>query len=462
MTERDLNEGVRVPDSLEVKKEDLSSSRQETEVMTPEIPLVRETDLLGVKTTDNLVSEINQTKKAIDDEANTLNPESILPLRVTPESKPKKTLWDKLTETKTVRRAKAWIAAGIAAVSLSGPLVTQAEETPPTSDVTIGTSGEMEGQGLDTISLSSGITVPEVAAAESANEAYANPVDARDKENVSKYEETGDLEGVAENRKIFCAGLYYILDAGNAAGLISDGTMNFPNKENCIRYHLEKNGGNAREIIHNFGKTGEGLENVWYLDDGTPAIWGANMESTAVKKCFSDTFEWYAKNGAPDFVEALYENGVLVLFPMEFNPIAGPGCCSVNEYGIIGFNFNEEILKERGAQVMTNGIKKGIAEEQFGILYFAWKGWNMGANFNLCEINKKLLAFDYFNALIKKGAEDTKFLSVFINGFLEGAKSYAEDEGVTIDTPSVVAEVRQLGQMAAAAGFDSPDQWTGN
>ena len=239
---------------------------------------------------------------------------------------------------KAIKRATALALVGAA---LSGPMVgeVRAEADSTTKSVTIYTE--------------TGV-MPSIEKAPTVE--YGIKMD-----KIAKYKEELLANECRLENLDFCAGVLYSVDESTE---IREKAFDHPERT-ILKNYL------SREMVIEFGKTGKGLDVIYFKDDkgkktNIPAI--CYVAGSEIKKAKIGVIdEVITKNwkDAPNFLEALVANDVRVLFQ---NQAADNNQLEVFKYetGIVYFNSGSNIAK--------NFLMKGLAVEMFGVKGEALKG----------------------------------------------------------------------------------------
>lgn len=243
---------------------------------------------------------------------------------------------------------------------------------------------------------------------------------------IIKYKEELGGEGCQEINLDFCAGLLYAIDKAKV--------LNHPKfdlkEKTLFRDYITK------EQVYEFGRTGEGLDVVYFKDEEgkstkEPAI--CYVASPEVKKFKISDIEKaidYWEKPAPGFLRAMVSNDVRVFFH---------GKASKNDNtqiftymaGIIYYNYQKKDVND-----FLVGLKKrGLPLEMFGV-----KGEALKGEFGVGEVAviKSLLARDCANYIAKKTGR--KEFSDRVKSYQADLDRYLSETGLTLENISKLVD----------------------
>lgn len=276
------------------------------------------------------------------------------------------------SETRKALRKTAALA--LVGAALSGPMVgeVRAENGQvPSDDTTIETAGVMPSINEFALTVEYGIKMGKI---------------------IKYKEELLRNECRLENLD-FCAGVLYSVDESTE---IQEKAFDHPERTILKKYL-------SRETVIEFGKTGKGLDVIYFKDEkgkktNIPAIcYVAGSEIKKTKIEVIDEVITKSWKDAPNFLEALVANDVRVLFQ---NQAAEDNDLEVFKYetGIIYFNSGSNIDKKF--------LMRGLAVEMFGV-----KGEALGGPFRQGEVGviKSILMKECCRYLADKTGKDIFF-----------------------------------------------------
>ena len=236
-------------------------------------------------------------------------------------------------------KLKRTVALGLTGLALSGPMTgeVRAEQNPVNPPTTTTEKGEMPSQ------------------TEAPTLAYAE----RLKKIEAYKEELTGHECKPENLD-FCARVLYAVD--ESPGLYNGRV--WPDQEKTIlKNYLDRN-----KVI-NFGKTGKGLEVVYFKDNkgkktNRPALLyvPASDWNVGLKQVQTAIDDW--EKVAPGFLEAMYTNDVCVFFQNKASDQAGDNAGYTK--GIIFYNCGLIDKKNRSVDGILKTIRIHLGVEMFG------------------------------------------------------------------------------------------------
>lgn len=459
MTERDLPENFDLPDkSLELTKqpneikEDKLGGIDDSSMEAVDVLVARSS---GVDT----AQEIERIEQDIDNEADNFYKETIIPFpeNIPKKVEPKRNFWERLTDAKTIKRAKAWVAAGIAAFSLS-PIVASASSdaevdlTPPTAVVT---PGEMESQNAGEVTPDPTMvtdeyrqqTVAEIMNFEGPEptpiptEKVKNIFEVWKEQTFGPYEqELRELGCENEDRIVFGAKMLYAWD-------------NSRDMKNTDRYDKFQNYLSREEIISFC--LGDENEDVFYDEDGKPVVWQVNM-TDRMKKAFKAAIDWYEDNGAPDALESVCNNGFCVLFTTVTDPERGAGSVLLTEWGVISPNKNEENTKDIPDKNLRNHFIRDLFVESYGIAYYQLvkalglnsTGYDVLGN---VEVVKSLMTTYVAESM---SGFDKRYV-MYAEDFAGVAETFAGNFGLSTESPWTMRQLQLILDLIDPIGFES-------
>lgn len=233
------------------------------------------------------------------------------------------------------------MAALLTVSAMTGPMVgeVKAESSQaPTDKMTIETAGVMPSQ------------------IEAPTQAYAKRL-----EKIEIYKARLRSSECKPENLDFCARVLYAVD--ESLGLYNSGA--FPYQEKTIlKNYLDRN-----KIIE-FGKTGKGLEVIYFKDEkgkktNIPALCyvGASDWNVGIKQVQTAIDQW--EKDAPGFLQSMYDNNVCVFFQNKASD--NPGANAAYTTGIIFFSCGLIDKKTSGSSDFVKTIRIHFGVEMFGV-----------------------------------------------------------------------------------------------
>jgi len=228
-------------------------------------------------------------------------------------------------------------------------------------------------------------------------------------ERTEEFKQLLAESGCREENLDFCADLLYARDDYYGAHGFLDDRFDLMDRTVLANYLSE-------EEIYNFGRTGEGLEVVYFKDENgnntnIPAICyvgGDETEHISLDQ-LQGCIDFWINNGATNFLEAMVDNDVRIIFQNQASSKEGGGHCV--------FKYGSNIILCNSAQVdgaFITMLTKAIAVEQFGV-----RGDSFGYDLGINEVSvlKSRLARDCSLYMVKKFGVDDELLNAIIDAF---------------------------------------------
>ena len=457
MTERDLPENIGLPDkSLELIKqpneikEDKLGGIDDSSMEAVDVLVARSS---GVDT----AQEIERIEQDIDNEADNFYKETIIPFpeNIPKEAEPKKTFWERLNDTRTVKRAKAWVAAGIAAFSLS-PIAASASSnetlTPPTVMVT---PGEMESQNAGEVTPDPTMitneyrqqTVAEIMNFEGPEptpmptEKVKNIFEDWKEQTFGPYaQELKNLGAENESRIKFGSRMLYAYDN-------SEGLAGWDDGKDKFQDHI------IRQDIIDYVLTGES-DDVFFDESGNQ-IWIITSDKKAdkrIKKAFRAAIDWFSNNGAPDALESICNNGFCILFSTVAQENATSASALLTEHGIIAPNMDSQNISDVNDKSLMNTFIRNLPVESYGIAYLqittALEMTNLDRLANV-EVIKPIIS----GAVDSSLSDHNDLYGIFARGSFGTAEDKSRTYRLPMDSPGVVRQLQLLLDFIDPIGF---------